>query len=54
MTNRIVIVGVLAVLAAGGVVADQDKPRIVNKPPPFVEGGNSLGCSWITAPPCRS
>jgi mono/diheme cytochrome c family protein len=41
MTNRTIVMAAMLALAAGGTAGAQDKPTIVNKPPPFVEGGDS-------------
>jgi mono/diheme cytochrome c family protein len=43
MTKRTIVMAALFTLALGGTAGAQDKPRIVNKPPPFVEGGDSPG-----------
>lgn len=44
MTNRIIgIAAMVTVLAAGGLAGAQDKPKIVTKPAPFVEGGDAPG-----------
>lgn len=40
MTKRTIVMAIVT-LALGGAASAQDKPKIVNKPPPFVEGGDA-------------
>lgn len=43
MTKRTVALAAMFTLAVAGTAGAQDKPRIINKPPAFVEGGDSAG-----------
>ena len=42
MTKRTIVMAMVA-LAVGVAASAQDKPRLVNRPPPFVEGGDAPG-----------
>jgi mono/diheme cytochrome c family protein len=53
MTKRTIVMAAMFTLALGGTAAAQDKPRIVNKPPPFVEGGDSPGMFREYCSPCH-
>jgi mono/diheme cytochrome c family protein len=44
---------VVALLAAGGLAGAQDKPKIVNKPAPYVEGGDAPGMFREYCAPCH-
>jgi hypothetical protein len=43
MTKRTVVVAAMFMLTLGGAAGAQDKPKIVNKPAPYVEGGDAPG-----------
>lgn len=43
MTKRTIVMAAMFTLALGGTAGAQDKPRIINKPAAFVEGGDSPG-----------
>jgi mono/diheme cytochrome c family protein len=53
MMKRTIVMAAMFTLAMGGAVAAQDKPKIVNKPPPFVEGGDSPGMFREYCAPCH-
>ena len=54
MTNRpIVMAAMFALLAVGGTAGAQDKPKIVTKPPPYVEGGDAPGMFREYCAPCH-
>ncbi|HEX6315692.1 MAG TPA: c-type cytochrome [Gemmatimonadaceae bacterium] len=54
MRNRIIVMAAMVtLLAASGLAGAQDKPKIVNKPPPFVEGGDAPGMFREYCAPCH-
>ena len=52
MTNRTIVMATMFTLALGGA-AVQDKPKIVTKPAPFVEGGNAPAMFQEYCAPCH-
>ena len=53
MTKRTVVVAAMFTLALGGTAGAQDKPKIINKPPPFVEGDDPLAMFREYCSPCH-
>lgn len=53
MTNRTIVMAAILALAAGGTAGAQDKPRIVNAPPPYVDGGDSPAMFREYCAPCH-
>lgn len=53
MTKRTIVMAAMFTLALGGTAGAQDKPRIINKPPAFVEGGNLPAMFREYCAPCH-
>ena len=53
MTKRTIVLAATFALALGGAVGAQDKPRIINKPPPFVEGNDAPAMFREYCAPCH-
>jgi mono/diheme cytochrome c family protein len=53
MTKRTIVMAAMFTLALGGTAGAQDKPRIINKPPPYVAGGDSQSMFREYCSPCH-
>jgi mono/diheme cytochrome c family protein len=53
MTKRTMVLAAMFTLAVAGTAGAQDKPRIVNKPPKFVEGGDAPAMFREYCAPCH-
>ncbi len=53
MTKRTIVMAATFTLAVAGTAGAQDKPRIVNKPPVYTEGGDAPGMFREYCAPCH-
>ena len=53
MTKRTVVLAAMFTLAVAGTAGAQDKPRIINKPPAYTEGGDAPAMFREYCAPCH-